>query len=225
MAPSAELTAALRALAAREMAADSAHDLAHLDRVWIACQRIVAGEGRGDPRLLVAGAYLHDLVNLPKSSPARARASRLAAEAAAARLPALGYAPVEIGAIRHIIESHSFSAGIEPETAEAEILRDADRLDALGAIGIARNFAVAGQTGQALYHPNDPFAANRSLDDTRYALDHWRLKLLGLADGLRTRTARCIAEERIALMQAFLDELALEIGRPLPDGWRVGPLP
>ncbi|MCT8158732.1 HD domain-containing protein [Pseudoruegeria sp. SHC-113] len=205
------------------MAADSAHDLAHLDRVWINCRRIAAGEGKGDLRLLAAGAYLHDLVNLPKSSPDRAGASRLAAQAAAPLLPPLGYDAAEIEAIGHIIEAHSFSAQIEPETTEAEILRDADRLDALGAIGIARNFAVAGQTGQALYHPEDPFATARALDDSRHALDHWRLKLLSLADGLRTETARQIAAERVRLMQCFLDQLAEDIGQVCPPDWRAAP--
>ena len=209
---------ALRGIAAQEMAQDSAHDLAHLDRVWASCRRIAATEG-GDLRILLAGAYLHDLVNLPKDAPNRAKASTLAAEAAAQHLTRLGYKPEEVAASQHVIAAHSFSAGIEPQTLEARILRDADRLDAIGAIGLARCFAVSGALGRPLYDPADPFARDRPLDDKAQALDHFPLKLLRLGQGMLTHTGQQVAAERTALMQAFLNDLAAEIGADAPAHW------
>jgi len=91
------------------------------------------------------------------------------------------------------------------------VLRDADRLDAIGAIGIARTFYVAGRSGSRLYDPLDPFAANRSLDDRRFALDHFETKLLRLTEGLTTAKAQRIGEHRIATMRAYLDLLRDEI--------------
>ena len=209
---------ALRVIAAQEMAQDSAHDLAHLDRVWASCHRIASTEG-GDLRILLAGAYLHDLVNLPKDAPNRAEASCLAAAAAAPHLTRLSYRPEEIAATRHVIEAHSFSAGIEPQSLEARILRDADRLDAIGATGLARCFAVSGALGRPLYDPTDPFARARPLDDKTQALDHFPLKLLQLGQGMLTQTGQKIAAERTALMQAFLNDLAAEIGAEAPEHW------
>lgn len=209
---------ALRVIAAQEMAQDSAHDLAHLDRVWASCHRIASAEG-GDLRVLLAGAYLHDLVNLPKDALNRAEASTLAAAAAAPHLTRLGYAPEEVAASPHVITAHSFSAGIEPQSLEARILRDADRLDAIGAIGLARCFAVSGALGRPLYDPADPFALDRPLDDRAQALDHFPLKLLQLGKGMLTQTGAEIARERTELMQHFLNDLAGEIGTDVPGHW------
>ncbi len=210
----------LRNIAKRDMTQDSAHDLAHLDRVWTTSKRIAETEG-GDLRVLIAASYLHDLVNLPKDAPNRTRASRLAAEAAAPYLAALGFADAEIENTRHAIEAHSFSAGIEPETLEARILRDADRMDAIGAIGIARAFAVSGQLNRPIYHPDDPFAAGRTPDDRAYSLDHWPVKLLRLAEGMQTATGRAMAQGRVAAMHRFLTDLAGEIGAEPPQHWNT----
>lgn len=209
----------LRAIAAHEMVADSAHDMAHLDRVWANAQAIAAGEGGADMDVLCAASYLHDLVNLPKDAPDRAQASRLAARAAAPHLAALGMDAGQIAATRHAIEAHSFSAGIAPRTPEAAILRDADRLDALGAIGIARAFAVAGALGRAIHAPDDPFATARTLDDSAFAVDHFATKLLRLPEGMLTVTGRAIAQARAAAMRRFLADLAGEIAAAPPDHW------
>ncbi|WP_270725101.1 HD domain-containing protein [Shimia sp. Alg240-R146] len=213
------LRAALRDVVLAHMAADAAHDLAHLDRVWANCQEIAAGEDAPDMRVLLAAAYLHDLVNLPKDNPQRDQASRMAAEQAAPILAGLGFADAEIKAIQHAIATHSFSAGLEPDSAEAYILRDADRLDALGAIGIARTFAVAGDLKLALYDPVDPFAERRALDDRAWALDHWPVKLFRLSEGMTTATGRVIAEKRVSQMRAFAKGLAAEIGTVVPKSW------
>lgn len=212
------LRQALRDIAARDMAQDAAHDLTHLDRVWSNCQRIAASEG-GNMRILLAGAYLHDLVNLPKDAPERATASAQSAQAAEPHLHALGYTPEEVTQTTHAITAHSFSAGIEPETLESRILRDADRLDALGAIGIARAFAVSGTLNRPFYDPADPFARHRQPDDRAFALDHWPLKLLRLPDAMLTETGRRIARQRLATMRQFLSDLAAELDTAAPNHW------
>lgn len=217
MAISAELRAQLRDIVSAEMTRDSAHDLAHIDRVWLNVQALA--DERANLKVLLGATYLHDLVNLPKDSPQRTLASRMAAEKAAPVLAELRFTPREIAAAQHAIEAHSFSAGIPPETQEARILRDADRLDALGAIGVARTFAVAGALGQELYHPEDPFAETRDLNDIRFSIDHWRVKLLKLPEGMLTERGRTMARDRVALMLSFLESFAAEIGSDIPGAW------
>ena len=107
---------------------DGAHDIGHLRRVWANAQSIAQAEGGADIEVLLAAAFLHDAVNLPKSHPDRARAARLSADHAAAYLPGTGFPPGKIAAVAHAIAAHSFSAGLAPETPEARILQDADRL-------------------------------------------------------------------------------------------------
>jgi len=110
---------------------DGSHDAAHLIRVWKNAARIHAEEG-GDTRSLAAAVLLHDCVSVEKNSPLRTQASRLAAEKATGILQELGWGTGETGAVAHAILTHSFSANIAPETLEARILQDADRLDAIG---------------------------------------------------------------------------------------------
>lgn len=213
----ADLRAALRQIAKDRMATDPAHDLAHLDRVWVNARTIA--NGQANTRVLMAASYLHDLVNLPKDDPDRAMASRHSAREAAPLLRTLGFSEDEITATQHAIAAHSFSAQIPPETPEAQILRDSDRLDALGAIGIARTFAVAGSLGRALYDPADPFAQTRPLDDLRFSIDHWRVKLLDLPKDMLTEGGKTLARDRTARMIQFLEDFAAEIDTPLPPSW------
>lgn len=191
--------------------ADGAHDLAHLVRVWRNVQRLAIEEG-GDGELLLAATLLHDGVHVAKNDPRRARASRLAADQAREILAALGWQAFRIEAVAHAIEAHSFSAGMAPQTLEARILQDADRLDALGALGVARCFYTAGQMGSALYDPLDPQAMARPLDDQRFTLDHFQTKLLTLSEGFQTATGRQLAAQRHARLAAFRDALLEEIG-------------
>lgn len=213
------LRAKLRAIIAREMDEDPAHDIAHLDRVWANAHRIARSETGVNLRVLIAAAYFHDLVNLPKDAPNRAEASTLSAQKAEPFLVDLGFSASEVKATQHAIAAHSYSAGIAPESFEAEILRDADRLDALGAVGIARTFMVAGTMGRPLLDPKDPFAAVRPLDDQLWSIDHWHLKLLQLPREMVTEKGRKIARKRARLMLAYLWQLAREMDTELPDHW------
>lgn len=191
-------------------ATDTAHDLAHLLRVWQNVRKISAVEG-GNLTVLTAATLLHDCVHVPKDSPDRANASRLAATAAKAALTKLNRPEQEIAAVRHAIEAHSFSANLSPKTLEARILQDADRLDALGHIGIARCFAVSGALGRPLYDPLDPQADARDLDDTNFALDHFSTKLLQLAGQFQTETGRIMARERHAVLMQFYEGFLNEV--------------
>ncbi len=195
-----------------EGASDGAHDLGHLDRVWKSCRLIALDEPGADADVLAAAAYFHDAVNLPKDSPDRAQASRLSADLAVRELAAMGFDAGRMAAVHHAIAAHSFSAGIAPETVEARILQDADRLEALGAIGLARMFLIAGQMGGALFHAADPLAMERALDDRRYALDHLEVKLFPVAAAMQTATGRRMAEERAEWMESFRTRLLHEIG-------------
>ncbi len=190
---------------------DGAHDLGHLRRVWRQAQAIAADEAGADRDVLQVACFLHDLVNLPKTHPDRSAASRLSADAAVAWLETQAFASEKLPAVHHAIHAHSFSAGIPPQTLEARIVQDADRLEALGAIGIARMFHVAGSTGGALFDDVDPMALQRALDDRAFALDHLQVKLFGLVDTMQTATGRAIANERADWMASFRTRLLTEI--------------
>lgn len=192
--------------------ADAAHDPGHVRRVVTAAKRLAKAEG-ARLAVVVPAAWLHDGVLLPKDAPDRHRASALAAERAGRLLREAGYPESLVPAVEHAVEAHSFSAGIEPETLEAAVVQDADRLDALGAVGIARTFLVAGALGSALAHPTDPFPTRRPPDDRRFAVDHVYAKLLTLADSMRTDAGRAEAERRTAFLRSFLHQLADEFGR------------
>lgn len=189
---------------------DGSHDIAHIHRVFRNAMRIHASEG-GDGEVLAAAVLLHDCVAVEKNSPLRAQASRLAAEKASGILAGLGWDDARIAAVAHAILTHSFSANIAPESIEAKILQDADRLDAIGMVGVARCFYIAGRMGSGLYDPADPEAKDRPLDDRRFAIDHFPAKLLKLSDGFQTATGRELATERherlIHFLSLFHDEI------------------
>lgn len=189
---------------------DGSHDIAHILRVFKNAMRIHAQEG-GDGRVLAAAVLLHDCVSVEKNSPLRAQASRLAAEKASKILAELGWDAADIEAVAHAVTAHSFSANITPETLEAKILQDADRLDAIGMVGAARCFYIAGRMGSSLYDPADPLAKERPLDDKAFAIDHFAVKLFKLADGFQTEAGRALAAERHERLKTVLDLFIDEI--------------
>lgn len=199
------------ALVRERMDGDAAHDIGHIRRVVANARRLAVTEG-ADLRVVLPAAWLHDVVTVPKSSPDRARASQLAADAASAWLTAEGFPADLIPAVAHAVAAHSFSAGIAPETVEARVVQDADRLDALGAVGLARMFATAGAMGAALFHPDDPFHdADRPLDDRAFSLDHVDAKLLRLPETMQTAAGRAEAARRADVIRRFVADLRTEI--------------
>ena len=148
---------------------DPAHDLEHIRRVVLNTKKIAKTENLSMEVLLPA-AWLHDCVHVAKNSQERSTASQLAADHAVNTLKQHGYPKEHFSAIHHAIEAHSFSANISPHSIEAKVLQDADRIDALGAVGLSRCLMLGGHMGSDLYHSEDPFAKNRPLDDTDYCL-------------------------------------------------------
>jgi len=193
---------------------DGSHDRSHLLRVWRNALAIARQEPPCDRAVLTAAVILHDCVAVEKNSPLRSQASRLAAARARTILAGLEWNAEQIDAAEHAIEAHSFSAAIPPQTLEARIVQDADRLDAIGAIGVARCFYIAGRMGSGLYDPADPAASQRDLDDRSFALDHFGAKLFKVAADFQTPTGQALAEARSQTMRAFVDTLLQEIGNP-----------
>ena len=191
--------------------ADSGHDFLHVRRV-AGNARVIAGAEGADLGIVLPAALLHELFNYPKDHPDSALSGEVCAAEAAKVLAAEGFAPAPTAVICECIRIHSFSRGILPETLEGRVLQDADRLDAIGAIGIARCFATGTTMRRPFYAEDDPFCRERLPDDKEWTLDHFYRKLLRIPETLHTATARTMAAERIAFLQAFLDQLAREIG-------------
>ncbi len=197
---------------ARELypATDPAHDFLHIRRVATTAMQL-AREEHADLMIVLPAAYFHDFVSVPKDDPRRSQASELSAEAAVKYLSDAGYPQRYLDAIRHAIAAHSFSAGIPCETIEAKVVQDADRLDSLGAIGIARCFTTTALMGRPYYDEHDPFAQNRTLDDKNYAVDHFFVKLFKLSETLQTASARAEGARRVAFLHDYLNQLQSEI--------------
>ena len=195
---------------------DPGHRFDHLQRVFTNCLAIAAHE-TVELAIVIPAAWLHDCVPIAKDSPERAHASQLAAEQASHILTQWGYPSCYLDAISHAVAAHSYSANIKPKTIEAAVLQDADRLDALGAVGLARTLMIGGKLGSALYSVDDPFAANRPHDDRQFIIDHFHTKLFTLAGTMKTDTGRDIARQRQQILTAFLTELAAEINVPIPS--------
>lgn len=191
-------------------AGDAAHDAEHIRRV-VANARRLCREENANLWVVLPAAYLHDCVHVPKSSPDRARASRLAAQAAVQFLEQAGYPGSYLPAIFHAVEAHSFTANIAPQTLEAQVVQDADRLDALGAIGLSRCLMLGGAMGRDLYDPVEPFPITRPADDSRSNIDHFYTKLLHLAERMTTKAGRQEAERRTEFLRAFLAQLKSEL--------------
>jgi len=189
---------------------DPAHDYSHIMRVYKNAQTILKKE-KANPKLVLASVLLHDIVQFPKSDPRSKTASQKSAVLAAKILLKHGFSKPDIAIICDAILDHSYSRGKIPKTIEGKILQDADRLDALGAIGIARTFSVGGSEGRPIYNESDPFCRTRKPDDHSWTVDHFYRKLLLLEKKMNTRTGKTIAKKRTRLMLEFLSELKAEI--------------
>lgn len=189
---------------------DPSHDYLHILRVVNTAKKLCDAE-KANWSVVMPAAFFHDFVNVPKNDPRRPYASRISAEAALEYLKSVGYPEEHFEGIRHAIEAHSFSANIKPESLEAQIVQDADRLDSLGAIGIARCFATSTLMSRPFYSEEDPWAENRVLDDKNYGIDHFYIKLFKLVDKLNTETAKKEGQHRVAFIKTYLDQIKREI--------------
>lgn len=192
-----------------------AHSWDHVNRVYKLAEYIAEQEG-ADQFIVNMAVLMHDLGHTvePKGHEHHVDLSvKLASE-----LMHTYQIPTKLQeAITHAILAHSFSRGLEPCTLEAGVVRDADRLDALGAIGIMRWGIVGGQrerTGRKPYQLDDPFADQHALNDDRYMLDHFYTKLLKLEEGMMTETGLRLARRRTEFMRQYLDEFKCELELP-----------
>ena len=190
---------------------DPAHGMDHVTRVVANALRLAETEG-ARLEVVLPAAWLHDCVVVPKDSPERSTASTAAARTAREWLQAEGYDPACLDEIEHAIAAHSFSAGISPQTIAAKVVQDADRLDSLGAVGIARCLMLGGSLDRPLYDSRDPFCVKREPDDSVSTIDHFYTKLLRLGESMQTDSGRQEAARRTKFMVAYLRELELELG-------------
>jgi uncharacterized protein len=189
---------------------DPAHDFEHILRVYKNAEKICKSE-KADKKLVLSAVLLHDIISFPKSDKRSKTASTKSAIKAKKILKRFNFSMTEIKIIMDAIESHSFSKNKKPKTLEGKILQDADRLDALGSIGIARTFAVSGGENRPFYNKYDPFCSNRKPDDQKWAVDHFYKKLLLLQTRMNTRFAKNEAKRRTKILKKFLNDLKTEI--------------
>ncbi|EGQ7737926.1 HD domain-containing protein [Vibrio parahaemolyticus] len=194
----------------QEMQVDAAHDIEHVKRV-VKTAKQLCDEENADIAIVLPAAYLHDCFTYPKDHPNRKQSSAIAAKKAIAYLESIQYPQHYHDAIAHAIEAHSFSANIRPNTLEAQIVQDADRLDALGAIGVTRCIQVSTHFNAQLYNDNDMFAKERELNDKQFTVDHFQTKLFKIVDTMNTESAKLEANKRKAFMQTYLEQLHDEV--------------
>lgn len=193
-----------------QMRFDPAHDIEHIKRV-VKLAKMLSNQENANMHVVIPSAWLHDCVNVPKDSEDRSKGSLMAADKAVAFLKTVSYPEEYLDDIHHAIHAHSFSANIEAKTIEAKVVQDADRMDALGAIGLARCIAYSTIKERPLYDPADPFAENRELDEAKFAIDHFYTKLLKLPNLMKTEAGKLIAKQRADFLQSFLDNLKHEL--------------
>jgi uncharacterized protein len=196
--------------------ADPVHDFAHVMRVYRTAERLAAQEG-ADLEIVRAAALLHDAQGSAPGGEGVERASHhhSSAEFAGEVLAAEGWPAARIAAVQHCIRAHRFRDLSEPPaTLEAKIIFDADKLDVLGAIGVARVVAYAALDGQPFYaEPSQGFLESgvQAPGEPHSAYHEYLFKLRKIKDRLFTSTARRLAENRDAYLAEFFIRLAAEM--------------
>lgn len=189
----------------------SGHDWHHIDRVRKNARLIWSKEQKGNWFIIEMAALLHDIPDEKLNETEEAGLAKLDSF-----LSGLELESNIANLIKDCIETVSFKGGreIELNSIEAEIVQDADRLDALGAIGIARTFAYGGKKGHPIFDPGISVRAEMTLEEYRTgnssSINHFYEKLLKLKDKMNTEQAKKLAEERHAFMESFLAQFYIE---------------
>jgi len=189
---------------------DSAHDFDHVMRVYKNAQKICKKE-KANEKLVLCAALLHDIVSYPKSDKRSKNSSTESAKKSKTILKQYDFSNDEITIISDAIRDHSFSQNKTPQSIVGKILQDADRLDAIGAIGIARVFATGGSLKRPFYNIDDPFCKTRKPDDKTWTVDHFYQKLLKLESLMNTKSGKIEAKKRTKVLKEFLNQLKQEI--------------
>ncbi|MCH9657805.1 HD domain-containing protein [archaeon] len=189
---------------------DSAHDFEHVMRVYKNAKKICQKENANE-KLILCAVLLHDIVSYPKSDKRSKLSSLESSKKSIQILQKYDFSEEEILIVSNAICDHSFSQGKVPETIEGKILQDSDRLDALGAIGIARVFATGGSLGRSFYDADDPFCKKRLPDDKTWTVDHFFQKLLKLESLMNTESGMAEAKTRTDVLRVFLRHLEREL--------------
>lgn len=190
----------------KRMENDSVHDFEHTIRVYKNAQKICKKE-KANEKLVLSAALLHDIISYPKSDKRSKISSIESAKKSKEILEKFDFSKDEIIIILDAIRDHSFSQNKIPKTLEGKILQDADRLDALGAIGIARVFATGGLLKRPFYNIDDPFCKRRPPDDNTWTIDHFFQKLLKLESLMNTKSGKAEAKKRTRILKEFLNQL------------------
>jgi uncharacterized protein len=221
--------------------ADPAHDTGHALRVARLACHIVAQETEGgdsahDQTNAIAASLLHDLVNLPKNDPNRSSASLQSAKLALRHFQNAGFSNGDAFTMSEAIRTHSLSLGDTPTSLVGEAVQDADRIEALGIVGVMRAFSTGGQIGSKFYDPETPWGhyhgcpwigdddtpapapapatapATPCPSDLQFIAD----RTLKIAQNLNTGTGRQMAAPLLQVTKNCLQQIGLEIGEPLP---------
>lgn len=188
--------------------ADAIHDFDHVLRVLALAERLAQEEG-ADLEIVRTAALMHDV--------SRGQGDRLVTNHAQAgaeltRQLLAGQPPDRVEAVAHAVAAHRFRTGPNPRTLEAKVLHDADKLDAIGAIGVARAFAYGGHEGQRLWAEVPAgYAESQATRGEHTPVHEFHLKLVRIKDRLLTESARQLAQERHAFMVTFYERLAQEV--------------
>jgi len=214
----------IREIVAKELS-HSHHDMEHVERVFNLCMHLAEYETKVDLDVLKTAALLHDIARVREFEDRKGVTDHatLGAVMAGEILTKLDYSEEKIAQIKHCIAVHRYRRNRKPETVEAKILFDADKLDALGAVGIARSFMIAGQYGQRIYSdvPIEEYlmdnvvggkAEIRLKDISKHSPNlEFELKFKHIPERLYTGKAKEIAVERLVFMQGFFDRLKAEV--------------
>jgi len=199
----------------------SAHNMEHVMRVVALCKMIAADEKNVDMEILLISAYLHDIARVKEDQDVTGETdhSVLGAKMSADLLSNLGYSIEKTDRVKHCIISHRFRSGHRPESIEAKILFDADKLDVLGAVGLARTYMMSGQYGQSLDFDSENYSLEKNSDNNGRLKDmskhspfiEFECKYKKIPARLHTKKAKEIAAERLAFMEQFFKRLRNEL--------------
>jgi uncharacterized protein len=186
-----------------------AHDWHHVRRVEALADRLLTAVD-ADGRTVRLAVLLHDIGRAREDRGEIDDHAAWGAREARGILADHGVAEARIDAVCHAVAAHRYSTDPEPGTREAEILSDADNLDALGAVGIARCFTYGGELGEVIHDPETPPDADDSADGVSQ-YNHFYKKILQLPDRMYTDAGRAVAADRAAFVESFLDRFDREV--------------